>query len=29
MRKLVLMAVAGYLWKKFTAKRNVAQRVVP
>jgi hypothetical protein len=24
MRKIVLMAVAGYLWKKFSAKRAAA-----
>ncbi len=24
MRKIILMAVAGYLWKKFAAKRAAA-----
>lgn len=29
MRKLILMAVAGYLWKKFTASRAVTGSQVP
>ena len=24
MRKLILMAIAGYLWKKFSARRDAA-----